>query len=209
METVYFQQAFTAALRAGDEQLARCIVDEACAANVSVESIYYRIFAPSMARIGDLWEQRALDVASEHLATVITERQIERLSWQVGTPDRQQAVGTVVLGCIVGEYHTLGLRMVADVFRLYGWHVLELGPNVPSADWINLVVRRNAHAVGISAQARRHLPAVAALLGGLHKAVPGLPVAVGGALFDRDPLALVAQLTARRAHEAEQTETAE
>jgi methanogenic corrinoid protein MtbC1 len=185
MDTPSFQQAFVSALRAGDERLARKIVDQACAANVSVEAIYYQIFAPSLERIGSLWEQNQFDVASEHLATAITERQMARVAPRIVVPETP--IGTVVLGCVAGERHVLGLRMVADMFRLYGWNVLDLGPDVPTNDWVKLMQRCGARAVGISVNARRHLPTCVGLISSLRAALPKLDIVVGGAAFDREP----------------------
>jgi methylmalonyl-CoA mutase cobalamin-binding domain/chain len=156
-------------------------------ANVSPSSIYYDVFAPSMVTIGDLWERNELSVADEHLATAITERLIGQLSSSFNQPANQPERGNVVLGCVAGERHVLGLRMLADLFRQQGWRVLYLGADVPNADFVRLALRVDADVIAVSAGAHRHLPSVRALICELRAALPDVGIIVGGAVFLNDP----------------------
>ena len=188
MNEVIAQQrtAFFAALRNGDEGAAQAVVDALRAAEVDTNTIYFDVFAPSMEQIGELWERNEISVAEEHLATAITERLISQLSLQeMQAAPRGQ--GTVLVGCVAGERHELGLRMLADLLRQAGWRVLYLGADVPTADWVQLAVRTHADVVAISAGAQRHVPALRDLIAQLRAALPDLQVLVGGAIFVRDP----------------------
>jgi methanogenic corrinoid protein MtbC1 len=180
------QAAFVAALRNGDEQAARAIVEQARADGVDVASIYFDIFTPSMITIGELWERNELSVAEEHLATAITERLIGQLSASFDQP--LQGGGNVVLGCVIGERHTLGLRMLSDLFRAAGWRVLYLGADVPNADWTRLALRFDADLVAISASQPRYVAPIRELIGKLRAALPELTIMVGGAVFGLEPL---------------------
>lgn len=179
------QAAFVAALRDGDERAARAVVEQARAAGADVATIYFDIFAPSMVTIGELWEQNELSVAEEHLATAITERLIGQLSASFDQPS--QGGGNVVLGCVTGERHTLGLRMLADLFRAVGWRVLYLGADVPTSDWTRLALRFSADLVAISASQPRYAGPVRELIGALRAAMPELTIMVGGAMFGLEP----------------------
>lgn len=181
------QADFLAALRAGDEAAARAVVTRAQADGLDASTIYYQIFAPSMVTVGLLWEQNELSVAEEHLATAITERLIGQLSPAFDRPASTSAGGSVVLGCVVGERHALGLRMLADLFRAAGWRVLYLGPDVPNADWVRLAQRFSADLVAISASQLRHVLPVQTLIGELRAALPELQIMVGGAIFTLEP----------------------
>jgi MerR family transcriptional regulator, light-induced transcriptional regulator len=178
---------FTAALRSGDEDAAQQVVAAAQAAGTDATSIYLQIFAPSMMTIGELWEKNELSVAEEHLATEITERLIGQLSPSFNPQHAAEERGRVVMGCVAGERHVLGLRMLADLFRQQGWRVLYLGADVPSQDWVRLVTRFNADLVAISAGAERHETQLRELIGALRRARPELEVLIGGSCFDRDP----------------------
>lgn len=178
---------FTAALRRGDEAAARSVVEQLRAQGVAPHTIYYELFAPSMVAIGDLWEQNQLSVAEEHLATSITEGLIGQLSLSFNQPAAPVQRGSVLLGCIAGERHVLGLRMLADLFREQGWCVLYLGGDVPNGDWVRLAARVNADLVAISASSERLVPHVQALIAELRSALPKVAILVGGAVFARHP----------------------
>lgn len=214
-----FRQRYLAALRDGDDVTARIVVDQARDAGIGPDAIYLQIFAPSMVRIGELWEQNQISVAEEHLATATTERLIGMLSPSFSQPAATGACGSVILGCIEGERHALGPRMLADLFRKHGWRVLYLGADVPIGDWVMLAVRHNVDAVGISAGTQRHMPAMRNLITELRSAQPDLLILVGGAVFngdqnlwrevgadffDPDSVAAVAHLTAHQSRRAAQ-----
>ncbi|HEX6289569.1 MAG TPA: cobalamin-dependent protein [Herpetosiphonaceae bacterium] len=181
------QAGFIAALRNGDESAAQAVIAAARAAGVEPGTIYLKLLASGMITIGELWERNELSVAEEHLATEITERLIGQISpwFSERTPPNEH--GRVVMGCVAGERHALGLRMLADLFRHQGWRVLYLGADVPHGDWVRLVVRFNADLVAISASAERHMPQTQELIRELRAANPQIEVLVGGACFDRDP----------------------
>lgn len=181
------QAAFTTALRTGDENAARAIVDQARGQGIDAGTVYFDIFAPSMVTIGELWENNELSVAEEHLATAITERLIGQLSPSFNPPAVPQEQGHVVLGCVEGERHALGLRMLSDLFRAQNWRVLYLGADVPNRDWVRLALRFNADLVAISASSRRLQPQIAALIAELREALPTVTIMVGGAAFALDP----------------------
>lgn len=180
------ESAFTAALRDGDEAAAQRVITEAQAAGVPTAMIYLQIFAPSMVTIGELWEQNALSVAEEHLATEITERLIGRLSPSFSAQAAVGEPGRVVMGCVAGERHVLGLRMLSDLFRQQGWQVVYLGADVPTPDWLRLVMRFDADLVAISACAERHEIQLRELIRELRTAKPQLEVLIGGGCFSRD-----------------------
>jgi methanogenic corrinoid protein MtbC1 len=185
MPTFDYRAAFTAALRAGDEIVARGVVTQASLAGMDPYKIYFEIFAPSMVEIGEMWERNELTVAEEHMATSITERLIGELSPWFNS--MAQPNSTIILGCVQGERHTLGLRMLSDLFRQQGWRTLYLGADVPTEDWVRLLARTQAHAVAISVNIQRHTLQVRSLITELRKVQPQVYVLVGGAVFNRNP----------------------
>jgi methanogenic corrinoid protein MtbC1 len=181
------QQDFLAALRIGDETGAQQVIAQARADDLDARTIYLEILAPSMITIGNLWERNELSVAEEHLATAITERVINQLSPTFGRKDIVKHGGSILLGCIEGERHALGLRMVADLFRQQGWNVFYLGADVPTSDWIRLAVRYQVAAVAISAAEHRRARAIKHAIEEFRAALPDILVLVGGAAFHADP----------------------
>ncbi len=181
------RDVFTDALKQGDEPAARSVVEQLRARGIAPHTIYYEVFAPSMVTIGELWEQNQLTVAEEHLATSITERLIGQLSPSFNQPLAPVQRGSVLLGCVAGERHVLGLRMLSDLFRQQGWRVLYLGGDVPNSDCVRLAVRVNADLIAISAGSERLIPNVRSLIEELRSVLPNVGIVVGGAVFIRNP----------------------
>lgn len=142
------REAYTAALLLGDEVKAEIVVREAIDAGLAGEVIQREVLAPSMRRVGELWEDGSLSVADEHLATQITLRvlALEREAVRVAGGRRHTRV---MLAAIEGEKHTVGLQMVRTLLVDGGYDVRYLGADVPIDSLAPIV--------------KKHLPGVFAL----------------------------------------------
>ena len=176
---------FLAALRAGDETQARRIVQSVQWAGVDAGEIYLQIFTPSLMQIGELWARNKLSIAEEHIATGITERLIGELSPLFRSSAESER--RIVLGCIQGENHALGIRMLADLFERAGWRVLYLGANVPTEEWPHIIARTNAQAVGMSVNNERLLAEARRAIAMIRTHLPTIHILVGGAAVIREP----------------------
>ncbi len=100
----------------------------------------------------------------------------------------------MVLACVEGNQHVLGLRLVADAFELEGWLVRYLGANTPIRSLVSLIQEGRPHLVGLSVSQPYQLPAakntIARLRAALGKDHP--PIMIGGfAINQFNPLAKV------------------
>jgi methanogenic corrinoid protein MtbC1/DNA-binding XRE family transcriptional regulator len=170
---------YVEALARGDAEGAAAVVDEARRRNLTVEQIYLHLLAPALVEIGARWKARRLSVADEHLASEITlaemERLRERLRRGVGNGPR------VVLACVEGESHAIGLRMLADFLMIDGWTVEYLGGSVPGADLVDFVARRAPDVVALSVTQVEHLPSLRLVAAALRRSSPAPRILVGGA----------------------------
>jgi excisionase family DNA binding protein len=92
-------------LLAGDEPAARRVVDAALASGHPAEFCYI------------------------DMLTVVATRVVAHLGVLAHRPGRSR--GTIVFGAPSGELHSLPISIAADLVRLAGFDVLELGANVP------------------------------------------------------------------------------
>jgi excisionase family DNA binding protein len=117
--------------------------------------------------------------AAAHLAVTTATRMVALVAARFRRSGRSR--GTVVLGAPLGEGHTLGLAVVADVLRLRNLNVLDLGTNVPpdafaaAADMADRLV-----AVGLGISTVERLEDVEAVVHAVHEVRPNVPVLVGG-----------------------------
>lgn len=133
---------------AGDEQACTQIIDGALRRNIPILRIYQNVLAVAMELIGKWYEVDAIDEGEEHLASAITERMMARALHYV-TPLRRTAK-RAILGCVEGNWHTIGLRMISDYLRLAGWKTLYLGASVPSDSILSATREHRPHMVLLS-----------------------------------------------------------
>jgi diguanylate cyclase (GGDEF)-like protein len=145
---------------------------------MGVAGLYQRVIAPAMWRIGELWEQGAISVADEHLATALT----HQVMAGVYGPSLGHKVkpGRVLMAGVEGEQHALGLRMAADVLELAGYETVYLGADVPTDDLLQAVASRSPDLVGLSATMPSSMQALDRAIAEIQGANPGLIVFFGG-----------------------------
>ena len=180
--------AYLQALRAGDRRAAFRVLDDALDKGARLEELYLETVQPSMREIGRLWQENALTVAEEHLATAITESAMNRI-FERGFVWRDERTPKLLAACASEERHQLGLRMLCDLLEMEGWETTYLGASVPIESLVSLVQARLPDAVAISATIAPHLPRVRDAIQAIRAAaLPHQPIiVVGGRAFHGDP----------------------
>lgn len=116
-------------LLAADETAAWSVIEMALAAGHTPTYCYLDMIAGALSSIGERWARGDNGVAEQYLATAVAIRLVSRLGARFRRPGRSR--GTVVFGAAPGELHILPIAIVADLVRLQGYDVLELGADVP------------------------------------------------------------------------------
>lgn len=167
------------ALRAADGAAAERLAFEALHEGISVATLYERVIAPAMWRIGSLWEEGAITVADEHLATALTHRVMAGV-FGSNFGHAASRPGRVLLAAVEGQHHALGLRMAADVLELAGYEVIYLGGDVPLDALVATVESRRPDLVGLSSTLSPDKSSIGRSVSQLHVLTPDLPILVGG-----------------------------
>lgn len=172
-------------LLAGDRAGTKSVVDAALASGCGPVDVYVDVVAPAMRAIGDAWADGTCDVAHEHRASVIMTQVLGVLDSRFTR--RGVRRGVVVAGCAAGERHALPLRIVADVVRLSGWEVEDLGADVPIESLVRAASETDRLvAVAVSATTAGSELAASEAVGAVRAAVR-VPVLLGGsAVADED-----------------------
>ncbi len=171
-------RAYEDALRAADASGAERVARQGLCAGLSVAGLYQRVIAPAMRRIGTLWEQGAISVADEHLATALT----HQVMAGIYGPSLGHRVlwGRVLFAAVEGEQHALGLRMAADVIELAGYETIYLGADVPNPDLLQAVTARAPDLVALAATMPGSATALDRAIAGIQDADPSQIVLYGG-----------------------------
>lgn len=163
----------------GDEAGSWSVIERALAAGADPQNCYLDIVGPALARIGEGWENGRLGVADQYVATATAVRVVARLGARFRRRGRSR--GTVVLGAPRGENHSLPIAICADLVRLGGFTVLELGADVPAEAFVAGAQRVNRLvAVGVGVTRVESLDAAVGTVAALRASLPGVPVLLGG-----------------------------
>lgn len=180
------RKAYLSALCIGDDRQADRVMEHSLEQGVSANQIYLDIMQPVAYDIGSLWQRNLISIAQEHLATGIIERQMGQLHTYF--VPRTVKGRTLVLGCVEGELHRVGARMVADFFEQDGWKVAYLGASTPVEEIAGIAREVQADLIGLSTQVSLHLPRIVDLVRALdQRGMAGLPIIAGGLPFIQQP----------------------
>lgn len=149
--------------------------------NPSIMDLYEEILKDSLYKVGLLWELNKISVATEHLATAITEGILNEYFEQIISPKRYNK--KVVLTCVENEEHQVGIKMVADVFEMKGWESFFLGTGIPINELIRYIHEVNPDLLAISLSVYFNYSSLIAMLNQLRNEFPSLSIIIGGQAF--------------------------
>jgi excisionase family DNA binding protein len=176
---VRWDQRVEISLLAGDETSAWNVIDSALAAGHTPTYCYLDVIATALSSIGEGWAKGDIDVAEQHLATAVAIRLVARLGARFRRPGRSR--GTVVFGAPPGEFHVLPIAIVADLIRLQGYDVLELGANVPAEAYVTSAMRTpRLICVGVGIARPELLASAQSIVDAVRAVDTEVPIVIGG-----------------------------
>ena len=172
---------FLASLLAdGDDDMAAWVMSQALSERSRAE-VYDEVVRPAMELVGTRWAEGQWSISVEHLASVALNQALSR----VRPPENPESrIGpTAVLAAPEMEQHVAGLVCLAQILEDDGWHVENLGANVPADDLVSFISARDVDLVAMSIGTADRLEALRGAVDALRAAGGGaaeLPLLVGG-----------------------------
>jgi excisionase family DNA binding protein len=168
-----------ARLLAADEPGAWAVVESALAAGATPAAVHLELLGPVLVDLGDQWAAGSLTIADEHRASTVAHRVVGRLGPQFVRPGRRR--GTVLVGAVADEHHSLPGAMLADLLRGAGFVAVDLGANTPPHTFVDEArATPQLVAVGLGAFTAARRSTVAATVADLRGAGIPAPILVGG-----------------------------
>ncbi len=164
-----------------DRQQCRASFEQWLASEAGLRAIYEDLVQRSLYEVGDLWERGRISVATEHLATAITESLLNLVYPRLFALPRLGR--SAVVACVANEHHQIGGKMVADLFELNGWRGYFLGANTPVRDVMALLEEKRPDVVALSVSVAFSLDTLLGAAAEIRAAFPALPILVGGQAF--------------------------
>ncbi len=169
------------ALLAGDRRRCHEEFEAWLASGTDLRTLYQELVQHSLYDVGTLWERGRVSVATEHLATAITENLLNLVYPRLFSQPR---IGkTAVVACTANEYHQIGGKMVADIFELNGWRGYFLGANTPRLDLLDLIREKQPDVVTLSLTVYFNLESLLQTVTAIRTEFASVPILVGGQAF--------------------------
>jgi MerR family transcriptional regulator, light-induced transcriptional regulator len=162
---------------------------EKCSRLFGLAEFYEKLLKPVMYRIGKKWEQKKLDVATEHASTntaiglikVINERIISRVRMR-GIPSQN----TAVICTPDGEQHGLACNMIESLLLSKGFKVYNISTSIPTEYIIDFMRDLQPDIIFISITLAENIKPAERLIYRIHQRYNNrLPVVVGGSALNK------------------------
>jgi DNA-binding transcriptional MerR regulator len=122
-----YQQKMLHAIETFDEQALDSTYNDALSL-YPVEVVNQRLVSPLLRIIGERWRERETGIAEEHFFSVYLRN---KLGARIHHLNQRSRGPLLVLACLPGEYHEIGLLLFALATVTFGYRVLILGANTP------------------------------------------------------------------------------
>jgi methanogenic corrinoid protein MtbC1 len=162
----------------GDKKKCMAIVTHLMEERTDIKVLYKDLFQRSLYQVGKMWENNRICVATEHVATSIT----ENLMNYVNIPPKitGQKKNKVVITCAPKEFHQVGAKMVANIFEHYGWDTFFVGANTPTTELLKLLSEKKPHLLAVSITFYLNVLKLLELISTVREKNTKLPIIVGG-----------------------------
>jgi methanogenic corrinoid protein MtbC1 len=130
-----FQDRLTEALLSQDTAEADEVLRRVLAL-YPLEDLIFQLIQPTLAQVGEAWQEGRISIAAEHMATHYLRHRL--VTWLYTGPPTLPVPPTV-LACAPGEWHEGSLLMLGILLRRRRWPVVYLGQSLPLPDLASFV----------------------------------------------------------------------
>jgi len=143
---------------------------------------YERLLTPVMYKVGELWKEGKLDVATEHVCSSAAHTLVKIINERVSKSPVANRKALKILICTPeGEYHNLGCMVIESFLRSKGYFVSNIAPSVPSDAFISFAGKFNPDLIMISITLGENIDASNKLINKiLESRISFPPILVGG-----------------------------
>jgi MerR family transcriptional regulator, light-induced transcriptional regulator len=149
---------------------------------------YDRLLKPVMYRIGDLWEQQKLDVATEHASTNTAISLIKVINERITARTKMREISSQKKAVICtpdGELHGLACNMIESLLLSKGFKVYNISTSIPTEYIMDFTRDLQPDIIFISITLEENIKPAERLIQKIHQKYKNrLPIIVGGSAFD-------------------------
>jgi DNA-binding transcriptional MerR regulator len=145
-----YQQKMLHAVETFDEQVLDSTYNDALSL-YPVDVVNQRLVSPLLRIIGERWKERETGIAEEHFFSVYLRN---KLGARIHHLNQRSHGPLLILACLPGEHHEIGLLLFALATVNFGYRVLILGSNTPLDQIPHVLRQRPCDGIVLSGSAR-------------------------------------------------------
>lgn len=140
----------TALLKGRREQM-KALTLECLDAGEEASFLLNQVLIPGINEVGDLFEKGKYFLPQLIASAEAMKESIEILEPILQSKQDGRIMPTIVIATVAGDIHDIGKNLVALMLKNYGFHVIDLGKDVPAERIIDTAIQENAQIIALSA----------------------------------------------------------
>jgi MerR family transcriptional regulator, light-induced transcriptional regulator len=149
-------------------------------------NFYDKLLKPVMHKIGEMWEQGKLDVATEHACTNTASSLIKVINEQISHSKSTRSQYKILICTPEGELHSLVCNIIESLLLSKGFKIYNISPSVPSESIIDYIRNIEPAIILISVTITDNLKTVERLIKKIHLKFHKIRIIVGGSALDNN-----------------------
>ena len=149
-------------------------------------NFYDKLLKPVMHRIGEMWEQGKLDVATEHACTNAARSLIKVINEQISHSNTTRSQYKILICTPEGELHSLVCDMMESLLLSKGFKVYNISPSVPSESIIDYIRNIEPAIILISVTITDNIKTTERLINKIHLKFHKIRIIVGGSALSNN-----------------------
>jgi MerR family transcriptional regulator, light-induced transcriptional regulator len=141
---------------------------------------YDDLMTPVLYRVGDLWAQNSLSVATEHVCSNTAIGLVEAINESNSGKSKMSSYTTIVICSPEGELHQIASKIIESLLLQKGFNIHNMSPSAPSGSISSYIESTKPALVMVSITLSENLKAAIRLLNTI-RAKSNVPVFMGGA----------------------------
>lgn len=117
----------------------------------SPQSVIEEHLIPAINEVGVLFDQKKYFLPQLISSAEAMELAISHVEPLLPKAEQGEEMPTVIMATVEGDIHDIGKNLVVLMLKNYGYHVIDLGKDVPKEVIIETAIRENASIIGLSA----------------------------------------------------------
>lgn len=149
-EEIRNHSVFKAVLKGNKETIIH-EVDEALAAGLTPDQIINDYLIAAINEVGELFNAKKYFLPQLIGSANTMKQAIDYLEPMMEKKEGQGQMPTLVIATVEGDIHDIGKNLVVLMLKNYGYHVIDLGKDVPCEEIVACAMKEHAAIIGLSA----------------------------------------------------------